>query len=191
MKWIGSVVVAALFVGACASGPGSVDGASSLHGIVFDGAGAALAGVEVEVTDVTGETSRVSSDVRGRFVVPRITAGRIAIAAGKPGYEPARVEESFLDATQIVYLRLRSARELIGEAESLLETDRPAAALAAARHALEIGPDDPVVRYAFAAIAASSGEYAEARAALAWFPDDEPRRAVARLRDLIAKEESR
>jgi len=196
MKSIGraTIAVLALALGACASGPRGVDGgASALHGIVFDGEGAALAGVVVRIhaADASGDPTSVTSDVRGRFVAPAVTHGRLVITAEKEGYEPARAEAAFLDATQIVYLRLRSTHELVAEAQRLLAADRPETALATARRAVEIDPDDPTVRYGCAALAARAGAYEEARAWLAWFPEHEPPKAVVLLRDRIAREEQK
>ncbi|MFW5741710.1 MAG: carboxypeptidase-like regulatory domain-containing protein [Spirochaetota bacterium] len=190
MKSTGRAMIAvlALALGACASGPDG--GVSALHGIVFDGEGAALAGVVVRVhaAEASGDRAFVTSDVRGRFVAPAVKHGRVVITAEKEGYEPARTEAAFLDATQIVYLRLRSTHELVAEAERLLAADRPATALATARRTLEMEPNDPVVRYGCAALAARAGAYEEARAWLAWFPEDEPPKAVVLLRDRITRE---
>lgn len=194
MKSIGRVVLAALVIGACASGPGdSGNRATALHGIVFDGGGAALPGVAVRVDPATGrnEPSLVYSDVRGRFVVAEVAHGRVTIVAEKAGYEAVRTEAVFLDATQIVYLRMRSARELVAEAERLLAAGRPTTATERARRALDIDPEDPTVRYACAAVAVRAGVYDEARAMLAWFAQHDPPPAVAMLRDLIAREGSK
>ena len=191
MRLIGSVLIAALALGACASSPGAAGGrASTLHGIVFDGAGAALPGVEVgiDTPHAAGKPRLAYSDLRGRFVVPEVAHGALEISAQKPGYEPARTEAAFLDATGIVYLRLRSADELTVEADRLLAAGRPTEAMAAARRALDIAPQNPVVRYACAAIAARTGAYDDAREILAWFVASDPPVAVRLLRDLIRKE---
>lgn len=193
MKSIGRVILAALVLGACASGPGGAGGrATALHGIVFDGDGAALPGVAVRVDSaIADEPSLVYSDVRGRFVVAEVAHGRVVVAADKAGYEPVRTEASFLEATQIVYLRMRSARELVVDAERLLAAGRATTAIATSRRALEIDPEDPIVRYSCAALAARAGAYEEARTMLAWFARREPPTAVALLRNLVTQEEGK
>ncbi|MFW6293612.1 MAG: carboxypeptidase-like regulatory domain-containing protein [Spirochaetota bacterium] len=193
MKWIGRAVVAMLALGACASGPGFVDSRGSpLHWIVYDGSGSALPGaaVRIETLDTNDDASAISSDVRGRFVVPHVAHGRVAITAEKAGYESARTEALLLDATQIVYLRLRSAADVAAEAQRLFTAGRPETAVATAMRALEIDPQNSTVRYTCAAIAAQAGAYEEARTMLAWFPRTEPPRAVALLREYIDREEN-
>ena len=192
MRSIGRVVIAMLALGACASGPGGVGSPGSpLHGIVYDGGGSALAGVAVriETPDTNDDAAAVSSDIRGRFVVPHVAHGRVVITAEKAGYESAQTEAVLHDATQIVYLRLRSAADIAAEAHRLLTAGRPETAVATAMRALETDPENGTVRYTCAAIATRAGAYDEARTMLAWFPRTEPPRAVAMLRELIDREE--
>lgn len=193
MRSIGRVVIAMLALGACASGPGGLGSRGSpLHGIVYDGGGSALPGVAVriETPDTNGDASAVSSDIRGRFVVPHVAHGRVVIIAEKAGYESARTEAVLLDATQIVYLQLRSASDVAAQAQRLLTAGRPETAVATAMRALETDPENSTVRYTCAAIATRAGAYDEARTMLAWFPRTEPPRAVAMLRELIDGEEN-
>jgi hypothetical protein len=63
----------------------------------------------------------VSSDVNGRFALAGLPMGAHRLVAGREGYETVETEIDYSDATQVVYVKMISADQLLGRAERAIE----------------------------------------------------------------------
>src|SRR5580765_2681356 len=72
---------------------------SSLDGTVTDSQGALVVAASVQVTNVeTGQTFRVTTDERGHWVVPAMSAGVYRVSVTMNGFRTLTIESVKLDA---------------------------------------------------------------------------------------------
>jgi tetratricopeptide (TPR) repeat protein len=140
---------------------------ADLHGMIYDHANQPVAGAQIVVHDRRPEIT----DLSGRFVLPDLDRGDVVVIATKEGYEPLTATVSFLDRTQVLYLKLWSLADLIERAASELEAGRLAEAGETVARAKAVAPADPGVRFLEAAHL---------------YQTDGPEPAVAHLIDLLA-----
>ncbi|MFW6247854.1 MAG: carboxypeptidase-like regulatory domain-containing protein [bacterium] len=154
-----SVMLAVLAVASCASAPTASDfDRATLHGVVYGSDGLPVEWVEVSASD----GPPVCSDIGGRFALPNVRQGPIVVRARRQGYEPAEVHAVFADRTQVLYLRLRSARDVMTEAQELLDAGLVAAACDAADRAVRLDPSLEPARYLAAIAHLRNGDAATA-----------------------------
>jgi hypothetical protein len=178
------LVAMALALCSCATGRGLHHfGRATLHGIIYDARGFPLDRVRVSVDSPSaGIRAPVCSDVNGRFAVPSVSRGSLTVRTQKDGYEPLSTTVEFLERTRVLYLRMRSGRDVAQEAQRLLDRGRPDAAVEPAERAHEIAPDSAVIRYIAAVTHLRAGSPDRALELLRWFGEDGSLRAVSLLR---------
>jgi hypothetical protein len=192
MRFFGSLCVCALALAGCASPPGASQ-APPLQGIVYGSEGTALGSVEISASVADGDQSptvNVRSGIDGRFSLPGSHRGALTITASRPGYESSASTVMVTDAAEILYLRLRSATDIVDEAGRALASGRVGTARQTALKAVDVAPDDPAVRFEAAAILLRSGDPPAARQALDRFPANAVSDAMTLLRDRIAEAEA-
>ncbi len=90
---------------------------AALNGMIYDFESQPVQGAVVEVDGAVMATS----DVNGRFALAGLPMGAHRLVAGREGYEKVETEIDYSDATQVVYVKMISADQLLGRAERALE----------------------------------------------------------------------
>ncbi|MBN2510576.1 MAG: carboxypeptidase regulatory-like domain-containing protein [Spirochaetales bacterium] len=88
-----------------------------LLGMIYDADGAPVHNAGISVNG--GEN--LISDINGRFIFNELARGDHRISAVKDGYEPAETVFSFLNKSQILYLCLYNAPQLLKKAKEYTE----------------------------------------------------------------------
>lgn len=114
-----------------------------LYGMIYDLGNQPVGNVLLSVDGKKGPRS----DVTGRFVIPDLERGDHTITAAKDGYEDLAIRLSFLDDTQILYMQMRSAQQLVSLAEKMIEEKEWARARSCLDRAAKVNSKDPVYRY--------------------------------------------
>lgn len=186
MRYRGSAAIIAVCVLAgCASPPASWNRATLL-GIVSATDGTPIVGALITVNG--GPSAR--SDIHGRVAVANVSRGEIALSAARRGYEPLEARLTFTDRTQVLHLVLRSATDMLTEAERQLVSGDHAGVRRLATRAAAVAPDDPVVRFHASVLLVRAGDPDTATGLLEGFaPGDEAPEPVRALRDIAAGKE--
>jgi tetratricopeptide (TPR) repeat protein len=155
--------VAIVFLFSCASGPVARTRSQALYGMIYDGDNRPVNNVAIYVDN----TYRSSSDINGHFIItglkPRVN---FRVSAQKQGFEPVEIAVSYTDPSHVLYLRVLSGEELLGEAEAALREKRWYEAESLLDRAENTGVDAAPARYLRAILAFSREQYAEALAIL-------------------------
>jgi tetratricopeptide (TPR) repeat protein len=114
-----------------------------LVGMVYDEEQKPCAGAQITVDG--GEGPR--TDINGRFLIDALERGDHRIGVSKQGFEPLEVPLSFVDRTQVLYLRVVSFGQLLRKAEESLDRRRLQEADGLLRRAEALDPEDPVGLY--------------------------------------------
>lgn len=106
---------------ACASFSGTNTSFPPLRGMIYDRENKPVPEVQIAVGDKTA----AYTDINGHFTVLSAKKNQeIAITFSKPGFETVSFNFTYSDATQILYVTLYSADQLIHEAEIALEAGK-------------------------------------------------------------------
>lgn len=116
---------------------------SPLTGMVYDGEQRPCAGALITVDGQGGPRT----DINGRFVIDKLARGDHLLVVEKEGFETLEVPFSFVDRTQILYLRVVSLGQLLREAEEALDRRKLQEADGLLRRAEALDPEDPVGLY--------------------------------------------
>jgi tetratricopeptide (TPR) repeat protein len=87
------------------------------------------------------------TDINGRFVIDALRRGDHRIRVSKEGFEPLEVPVSFVDRTQVLYLRVVSFNQLLRQAEEALGRGKLQEADGLLRRAETLSSDEPVGLY--------------------------------------------
>jgi tetratricopeptide (TPR) repeat protein len=87
------------------------------------------------------------TDINGRFVIDALERGEHRIVVSKEGFEPLEVPLSFVDRTQVLYLRVFSFGQLLRGAEEPLDRGKLQEADGLLRRAEALNAEDPVGLY--------------------------------------------
>jgi tetratricopeptide (TPR) repeat protein len=116
---------------------------SPLIGMVYDGEQKPCAGALITVDGQGGPLT----DINGRFIIDKLERGDHLFEVRKEGFETLEVPLSFVDRTQILYLRVVSHGQLLREAEEALDRRKLQEADRLLRRAVALDPEDPVGLY--------------------------------------------
>jgi tetratricopeptide (TPR) repeat protein len=116
---------------------------ATLVGMVYDQEQKPCAAALITVDGKEGPTT----DINGRFVIDALERGDHLIRVSKEGFEPLEVPLSFVDRTQVLYLRVVSLGQLLREAEEALDRRKLQEADGLLRRAEALDPEDPVGLY--------------------------------------------
>jgi hypothetical protein len=131
---------------------------ANLLGVVFDGTSQGVQGFVLTLDD----TTKVTSDINGKFTFPAVPKGPHHLVASKAGHETVAMGFSFALRSQIVYITAMSYKDYLAEAELALRQSDFARAREQVEKALKLMPKDPVVRYLRAMIQCNVREYGPA-----------------------------
>ncbi len=180
--FIGAALVAIL--SSCATVPSPVEfDTATLHGMVYDDEHNPVQWASVSIAG----REPVYTDIDGRFAVPKVARGVVAIEVGADGFAPHTGEFLFANRTQVLYLRLHSGRSFVRQAIGALDSGDGETAVHLAGKALMVLPGDPEVRFIAALASYRAGHLAMAQTHLSSFPEACGYEAVRLLRaDLVA-----
>jgi tetratricopeptide (TPR) repeat protein len=116
---------------------------SPLAGMVYDGEQRPCAGARLTVDGEEGPRT----DINGRFVIDALERGDHLVVVEKEGFETLEAPFSFVDRTQVLYLRVISQGQLLREAEEALAYGRLQEADGLLERAEALGPEDPIALY--------------------------------------------
>ena len=116
---------------------------SPLVGMVYDQEQKPCAAALITVDGEEGPRT----DINGRFVIDALARGDHLFKVSKEGFETLEVPLSFVDRTQVLYLRMVSLNQLLREAEEALDRRRLQEADGLLRRAEALDPEDPVGLY--------------------------------------------
>ena len=153
-----TLMLAALSLASCVSQSGKNPQNfknAPLLGMVYDADNQPCVGVRI----VLDEKLEVTSDIRGRFVLPDLARGDHRLTATADGYEDLAVDFSFVTRTDALYLRMVTATQLVAMAEEALEVRQWAEARGFLDRAVELSGQDPVATYLRGLLAFREGEH--------------------------------
>jgi hypothetical protein len=178
--WLAAVFAAGLIVSSCATfgtaDPAEFD-AAPLLGMVYDTVNQPVAGATVTV----GQEPAGMTDIGGRFVLAELSRGEHEVAIQKTGYETTAVRVSFLNRTQVLYVKLVSFDTLLERAESALDRRKWVDAKEYLDRAGAIDPEDPLLRFSRAILAYRRDRFDETIALLRGLVDDGYRESAVYL----------
>lgn len=148
---------AALLFSACATADfrrGRID----VHGMVYDFENRPVAGYLVSLD---GKEKAVS-DAMGRYVIPSLPAGEYGLRGSREGFEDYEADVSVTSKTDIQYLRVASAEQLLSLADASLESGDLEEAASYVTRAEKTGTRSFLIPYYGAVIAFRSGQHPDA-----------------------------
>jgi tetratricopeptide (TPR) repeat protein len=116
---------------------------ATLVGMVYDQDQKPCAGAWITVDGGQGP----QTDINGRFVIDALERGDHRIGVGKEGFESLETQVSFVDRTQVLYLRVISFNQLLRQAEEALDRRKLQEADGLLRRAEALNSEDPVGLY--------------------------------------------
>jgi tetratricopeptide (TPR) repeat protein len=149
----------ALVLGACATGPLKYSRVQALYGMIYDRNNRPVGNVSIYIN----EKYAASSDIHGRFSVPQLKPKlTYAVSAKKEAYEEARLDISYSDPAQVLYIQMLSADDLLAEAEEALGEKDWLKAESSLSRALNTGANPLALGYLRGILAFGRGRYREA-----------------------------
>ncbi len=100
-----------------------------------------------EALIIIDDNDEVMSDINGRFIIGVLSRGNHIVTAKKEGYETLSFSFSFLNRTQVLYLRMISFHQLLVEIENAIEKREWNEVESLNKRAEEIKKDDPIQQY--------------------------------------------
>ena len=116
---------------------------ATLVGMVFDQDQRPCAAALITVDGRQGPRT----DINGRFVIDALERGDHRIGVSKQGFEALETKVSFVDRTQVLYLRVVSFSQLLRQAEEALDRRKLQEADGLLRRAEALDSEDPVGLY--------------------------------------------
>lgn len=116
---------------------------TDLNGMIYNHEGLPVPDVRITVDD----TFTVTTNMNGRFTIPALSIGLHRVVASSMGYETYETEVAFKNPTEVLYISMVSARELLENAKKLLEKRLWTQADLLITRALKISPNDLKARY--------------------------------------------
>jgi hypothetical protein len=104
----------------------------------------------------------VSTDINGRFFVPKVRSGKHKIRGTKGGYEEYKGEIIMNDRRQIVYFRVPNTAQLLNLADDALSGNRIEEAALYIKRAGTIGETTTELLFYSAVVLFRTGEYKSA-----------------------------
>jgi hypothetical protein len=149
----------ALILGSCASGPLTRYKAQALYGMIYDPGNKPVGNVKI---CINGQYA-ASSDIHGRFAIPQMKP-KLAyqVRAEKENYETVDLEIAYSDPAHVLYIQMFSGPDLLEEAERALagrDWFRAESFLSRAEHA---GARSLPLGYLRGVLAFSRGRHGEA-----------------------------
>ncbi len=110
--------LAVVFLLVLVSGVGLADDSATIQGSVMDPSGAVIANVAITLKNTaTGQTGKVRSDVKGRYLASGLSAGSYSISASQAGFAAVDIQDVAVAEGQVVTrdvtLKISSVKESV------------------------------------------------------------------------------
>jgi tetratricopeptide (TPR) repeat protein len=144
-----------LFLSAACTTTGYKRGTAGLNGMVYDFDNKP---VPQYIIEIDGKNP-ASTDINGRFFIPRVRSGKHEIRGRREGYEEYRGEIIINDKRQIVYLRVPSLSQLLNLADNSLSKNNVEEAALYIERGAAIGEKTVELLFYSAIVLFRKGEY--------------------------------
>lgn len=148
--------VATLIITACASSPIKKEQMPPLNGMIYDRDNRPVSDTMIQLDG----KFMASSDIYGHFTLSSLKSNEPhALLITKKGYEKSEMDFVFSDPTQVVYVQMYSAPQLIAEAENAIQAQDWFGAESFILRAETAGGDAASIGYLRAVIAFKKEQY--------------------------------
>jgi hypothetical protein len=134
-----------------------------INGMVYDFSNRPVANCEISM-GVRGLSS--TSDINGRFAIPRVPMGKYTLTANKDGYESYSEDFFIRQRGQIFYVRLPSQNQLLDLVDEALTVNNFPLAEEMAERAYHVDPNNIEAIFYFATVKYKRQDYGGAMALL-------------------------
>ena len=130
-----------------------------LNGMIYDKDNRPVTDTTINVDGIF----KASSDVYGRFSLPGLKKYEShSVQITKKGFEPADIDLVYTDPTQVIYIQMYSAPQLIAEAETAIQAQDWQNAESLLQRSEKSGGDPAAIGYLKAVLAFKKELYTEA-----------------------------
>ena len=159
------IFLTALFLTSCATASNQDPlkfETAPLFGMIYDLDNKACAGISLELDG----TQKTTSDIDGRFVLVALTRGAHILIATGADFEKVDLSFSFLNQSQVLYVKMVSFDQLLAQAQDALDRHKWQDAQSLLERAAAIHHSDTVLVYLRAILQYQQGDAAGAAARL-------------------------
>ena len=129
-----------------------------VNGMVYDFSNRPVPFCEISL----GKKYSSSTDINGRFSLPKVPVGNYTITGNKKGFESYSEEVMIKDRGQIIYFRMPSQSQLLALLDEALSTNNLGAAEEMAERAYRIDDKNIEMLFYYATVKFRQGDYAKA-----------------------------
>ena len=129
-----------------------------IHGMIYDFSNRPVAHCEISLE----KKYIISSDINGRFTLPKVAAGTYTITGYKKGFEIYSSEVSIRGKGEIIYIRLPSQNQLLNLLDEALTANDLTAAEELAERSYQIDENNLETLFYYAAVKFRQKDYSKA-----------------------------
>jgi len=129
-----------------------------VNGMVYDFTNRPVPNYEISL----GKKYKSSTDINGRFTLPKVPVGTYTVTGGKKSFENYSDEVIVKDKGQIIYIRIPSQNQLLNMADDALSANDFAAAQEMVERAYQIDHNNVEMLFYYATVKFRQREYGEA-----------------------------
>ena len=126
-----------------------------VHGMIYDFSNRPVPNYEISL----GRRYKSTTDINGRFSLPKIPVGIYTITGNKKGFEPYSDGVLIKDQGQIIYIRVPSQNQLLNLVDDSLTANNLDLAEEMAERAYKIDKNNPEMLFYYAAVKFRQREY--------------------------------
>jgi len=127
-----------------------------VNGMIYDFSNRPVANCEISLG---GRRFMSTSDINGRFTIPRVPLGNYTLTVNKDGYERYSEDFPIMQKGQIIYVRLPSQNQLLDMVDEALTANNFLLAEEMAERAYLIDPNNVEMLFYFAAVKYKQRDY--------------------------------
>jgi len=129
-----------------------------ISGMVYDYTNRPVAQCDISL----GNKYKASTDINGRFTLPKVPVGKYILSAYKKGYEEFQEEVTINDRGQIIYFRMPSQGQLLDLVDTAMAANDFARAEELAERAYQIDENNIEMLFYYATIKFRQNDYKKA-----------------------------
>ncbi len=157
------LLIAAFLFASCASFMGNKDKFPPLNGMIYDRENRPVTDASIQIDGAYA----ASSDIHGHFSLANVKQGLTHhLLVTKKGFEQSEVDLIYSDPTQVLYINMFTAGQLISEAEKSLQAQDWTLTQSFLARAQAAGGDQTAMSYLNAVLLIKTDKYPEAVSAL-------------------------
>jgi tetratricopeptide (TPR) repeat protein len=128
---------------------------TDVHGMIYDFSNRPVGYCEITL----GKKLKSTSDINGRFSLPKVALGNYALEINKTGFESYSEEVTIRERGQVIYIRLPSQNQLLDLVDEALVSNNIPAASELAERAYRIDPNSVETLFYLASIKFRQHDY--------------------------------